>query len=458
MPIRLRIAFLYFAIVFVILGIVCSTIYYFSYHYRLDNIKARLATRSLNTARLLSRKETFNSSLVLQIDSLRTVLYKNNILEAYTTDFKKIYSFRDQSNEEIPVSREILREAMAKGRVYFTLPGKEALALNYQDERVHLIMVAAGNDVEGWANLRSLGRLLLIAFLIGNGLVLLSGYFFAYSLLQPIRNISRDVAEISAQNLARRIQAGHPRDEWSQLANTLNELLNRLQDSFEMQRRFISNASHELSTPLTSISSQLEVALQREREAGEYRQVMRSIYQDVQHMSKLTQTLLAFAKASGNPGGLDIQLIRVDEILLRLPAEIIKANSKYSMQLHFEDLPDEASQLLVYGNETLLFTAFKNITLNACKYSWNQQARVCLRTTDNRIEVEIADEGIGIRPEHVDQIFQPFYRVEENLQGGFGLGLSLASRIIGLHKGHINVDSVPGKGTTFSMTLPAAYT
>jgi two-component system, OmpR family, sensor histidine kinase ArlS len=99
-----------------------------------------------------------------------------------------------------------------------------------------------------------------------------------------------------------------------------------LQESFELQRRFISNASHELSTPLTSISSQLEVAFQRDREASEYRQTMQSIYQDVSNMSKLTKTLLEFAKASGDPGGIEIHLVRLDEIILRIPAELSKVN------------------------------------------------------------------------------------------------------------------------------------
>ena len=153
--------------------------------------------------------------------------------------------------------------------------------------------------MDGKETLARLRDILLLSFLVGNIFVLVSGYVFSQRLLRPIKQISEDVAEISAQNLARRIHTGTTNDEWFQLSSTLNELLNRLQDSFELQRRFISNASHELSTPLTSILSQLEISLQRQREAGEYRTVMHSIYQDVQLMSQLTQTLLEFAKASG---------------------------------------------------------------------------------------------------------------------------------------------------------------
>ncbi|RYD99262.1 MAG: HAMP domain-containing histidine kinase [Sphingobacteriales bacterium] len=456
MPIRLRITLLYSLIVFVILGLVCGGTYYISTQARVRLINSRLENRAFNTARLLSRDEVFNRSLVLQIDSLSRLTYSHKIVQAYSVTYEKVYSYTDQPGDTLRIERALLQRALNQGPVYFTSGNKEGVVVYYNDAGSQLLMVSAGDDIEGKASLQRLSRILLLVFFGGNLLVLLSGYAFSYRLLRPVRRITADVAEISAQNLTRRLEAGKTNDEWSQLANTLNELLNRLQDSFDMQRRFISNASHELSTPLTSISSQLEIALQRERAADDYRQVMRSIYQDVQHMSKLTQTLLEFAKASGNTGGLDIELLRIDELLLRLPAEVVKASQQYQVQLHFDELPDEASQLLVYGNEALLFTAFRNIVLNACKYSDDHLARVYLRAGAGRIEVDVEDRGRGISAEHMEQIFHPFYRVEENLQGGFGLGLSLASRIVGLHKGHISVFSEPGKGARFSIVLHPA--
>ncbi len=151
------------------------------------------------------------------------------------------------------------------------------------------------------------------------------------------------------------------RDEWFYLSDTLNQLLNRLQESFEIQRRFIANASHELSTPLTAISSQLEVSLQKNREAGQYRGTMESVYQDVQYLSKLTQTLLEFAQASEDPGGLEIEQIRIDEILMQLPAALHKLNLQYSMVLSFDGLPEKEERLILAGNAELLFSAIKNL-------------------------------------------------------------------------------------------------
>jgi two-component system, OmpR family, sensor histidine kinase ArlS len=458
MPVRVRITLLFSLLVFVILSLVCSGIYYFSYQSRIDNIKTRLTNRAITTARLLSQRETFDRELVRKIDSSTTISLTNKTVEAYSFRNRKIYSYSDVAGDTVAVSEQILNDARVNGRVFFKVGKKEAVAYHYTDNNARVVVVTAAEDQEAKQNLKSLLNVLLLSFLVGNIFVLVTGYFFSKGLLMPVRKITQDVAEISAQNLARRIETGQTRDEWQELSQTLNELLNRLQESFELQRRFISNASHELSTPLTSISSQLEVSLQRERDAEDYKKVMRSIYQDVQHMSKLTQTLLEFAKASGNPGGLEIELIRIDEILLALPAEVVKMNSLYTVQIQFDDVPEEEERLLVYGNETLLFTAIKNVVINACKYSEDHKASVHLKIWEQHLVVEVIDKGNGIPSEELKNIFQPFYRVEDDRSaGGFGLGLSLAERIIKIHKGSIEVDSKLGEGTSFLIKLPAAH-
>ena len=457
MPVRLRITLLFSLLVFFILSLVCLGIYYFFYTARVNNITQRLTNRAITTARLLSQQEIFDQATVRQIDSLTTISLKNKAVEAFDYQNRRIYRYSDIRYDTISVNTSILNEARVKGKFFFTQGQKEAVAYHYTDNDARIVMIVAAEDTDGKQSLRSLMNILLLSFLVGNIFVLATGYFFSRGLLQPIKKIAEDVAEISAQNLARRIDTGSSKDEWYHLSHTLNELLNRLQESFELQRRFISNASHELSTPLTSISSQLEVSLQRERDAGAYRQVMHSIYQDVQHMSKLTQTLLEFAKASGDPGGLEINLIRIDEVLLKLPAEIVKINPAYSVKLLFDDLPEDEAQLFVFGNDALLTTAIKNIVVNACKYSDDHQATLGLAVNGQVIRVWVRDKGRGIPKEELDHIFQPFYRVDESRgEAGFGLGLSLADRIIKLHKGSITVQSVNHEGTVFQIELPVA--
>lgn len=457
MPVRLRITFVFTLLVFVLLSLVCAAVYYVSYNNRLANVQTRLINRAITTARLLKQSEVFDRELIQRIDAATTISLKDKTVQAYDYRNKRVYRYSDIPNDTLHVDEKTLDEARIKEKVFFEQDGKEAVALHYTDSTFRVVLVAAARDEEGKSNLKQLQLILLLSFLGGILIAFASGYFFSRGLLRPVQKIADELNEISAHNFTRRIETGEVKDEWHYLSGTLNRLLNRLQESFELQRRFVSNASHELSTPLTSISSQLEVSLQRERPAEEYRKVMQSIYQDVRHMSKLTQTLLEFAKASGDPGGIDIQLVRIDEVLLRLPGDMSKLNSSYKVVLNFHELPVEEESLLVYGNEELLFTAIKNIVQNACKYSDNHQALVELTALPQQLKITIEDRGMGIPQEEINNIFLPFYRVDDSrTTTGFGLGLSLAQRIIKLHKGDVQVESSLQQGTLFTILLPCA--
>ena len=125
--------------------------------------------------------------------------------------------------------------------------------------------------------------------------------------------------------------------------------------------------------------------------------------------------------------------------------------------LSFDDMRSEEQKLLVFGNAELLFTAIKNIVSNACKYSNDHKAVIKLKAAPDTISITITDRGMGIPQEELKYIFQPFYRVNTtSQQSGFGLGLSLANRIIKLHKGTISVSSTPGQGTEFVIIVPTA--
>lgn len=458
MPVRLRIALLFSTLVFIILSLVCTGIYYFSYTARINTIKTRLANRSITTARLLSQREVFDKELIRRIDSSTTIALKNKTVQAYDYQNKVVYRYSDEPNDFLPIKEKELDDTRVQGSLFFTINNKEAVAYHYTDNNARLVIVTAAEDVEGKQDLLTLRNILLLSFLIGNLFVLATGYFFSRRLLQPIKRITSDIKEISAQNLERRIDTGTSRDEWYQLATTLNSVLNRLQESFALQQRFIADASHELSTPLTSISSQIEIVLQRERDATTYKQTLESVWHDVHHMARLTQTLLEFARASGSAGGLEIAPIRIDEVILNLPSEIARTHEGYQVQIHFENLPENEQALLVMGNEPLLSSAIKNTVVNACKYSSDHKAAVSLVIIDGEISIQISDKGRGIPEQELQNIFQPFYRIDPNTPTkGFGLGLSLIERIIKLHKGKVDIQSKVEEGTTFTISLPTAY-
>jgi signal transduction histidine kinase len=263
------------------------------------------------------------------------------------------------------------------------------------------------------------------------------------------------VKEISSFDLSHRIRAGTGQDEMSQLANTFNDLLGRLQEAFAIQRRFISNASHELSTPLTSVSSQVEVILQKDRSADEYKQVLFSVREDVTQMRQLTKSLLEIAK-TGSQGGIELNEVRVDEVLVRAMADVKKLNSEYSVDLEFGEFPEDEKDFVVFGNSELLYIALKNLIENGCKYSPDKSVAVDLSFSHHKIFIQVVNQGSVIAAEDIPQIFQPFYRGSgTGNTRGFGLGLALAQRIIALHKGTIFVLSDENSGTRFTVEMPA---
>jgi len=301
----------------------------------------------------------------------------------------------------------------------------------------------------------TLNKILLLSLVLGVCLTALVSYLFTGQLLRPLTQIIREVQDISSYDLSHRLRAGAGQDELSQLANTFNELLERLQESFAIQRRFISNASHELSTPLTSVSSQVEVALQKERNADEYKQVLSSVREDVQQMRQLTKSLLEIAK-TGSQGGIELNEVRVDEVLLKVMADVKKLSPEYKVELNFGEFPEDEKDFVVFGNNELLYIAIKNIVENGCKYSTDKRSVVDLSFSAHKVYVYVVNHGDVIAAEEIQQIFQPFYRgTGTGNSKGFGLGLALAQRIIALHKGFIRVRSDTDSGTNFTIEMPS---
>lgn len=455
MPVRLRITCLFTLLAMIILGIVCYAIYYFSAASRLNTIKTRLTNRAITTARLLTHSGRIDRRLMHRIDSLTTLALKRKSVQAYDKVNDLIYYYSDISGDSIYVTSDMLRQAREQEILYFTGGEKEAIAYFDRENGNGIIIICAGEDEEGHTTLRQLETILIFGFISGTLLSFGGGLFFSRGLLKPVSKITNEVNDISAYNLDRRIHTTGSKDEWYRLSDTLNQLLDRLKDSFELQRRFISNASHELSTPLTLISTQLEISLQRNRSEDEYRLAMIQVLKDVQHMNNLVQTLLKFATTSGNAGGLHLDPVRIDEVLMRLPGDMQSRDKTHFVSLHFPQLPEQDEKMLVFGNEELLFTALSNIVSNACKYSPDHHADVTLYLEPEGFTITIADKGLGMDEKELANIFQPFYRISQSRNiKGFGLGLPLASQIIKLHKGAVRVQSRPGAGTTFTVRLP----
>lgn len=454
MSVRYKIAIWFAVLVTAILSAVGFSIYFFSKTERSDTFRHRLLNRAASHARIYAGLNPANYSLLARLDTAAVASLYYKSISIINGDGSYYYSYADKPGDSLIIDSHIRERAVIEGAHYFSYHEKKGVAYQYTDAAHNFIVAVAAEDIDGREFLQQLKSILIWASLLAGLLSFLTGLVFAKNILRPVARITREVNLITSNNLSRRIEVASARDELNRLADTFNQLLDRLQESFAIQRRFISNASHELSTPLTSISNQLEVALQKQRSFEEYQEVLTSVYEDVMELHQLTRSLLEIAK-TGSQGSIDLEEVRLDEVLLRVIADVQKQNATFKVQLDFEEFPEDESLLTTFGNVNLLYIALKNIIENGCKYAADQQSSVSASFLPGGILVKVTNQGDIISESDIQNIFQPFFRADAvKSKPGFGLGLTMARRILSLHNGRVQVTSDPDMGTVFSIELP----
>ena len=455
MNIRFKITVLFALVAMALLSLLSFVVYYSSTLERENAFKTRLSGRSNNIIQLFLLFNDSSTTMLKRLDSTSTTLLPNKHIIIYDENNNKVFENETGTMPVFKADKTFFNQVRGDSERYTHSRKIDVYARYYPQAKHGLIILYTAFDEDGWRRLAQLQKILWLSLLVGVFITFWVGFIFSSQLVRPISRIISEVNEISSHNLSHRIYPGEGQDELSRLANTFNDLLNRLQESFTIQRRFISNASHELSTPLTSISSQLQVTLQKERNAEEYQKVLHSIQEDVEQMSQLTKSLLEIAK-TGYEGGIELNEVRIDEIMFKVVSDVKKLSPAYQVELEFGEFPDDEKQCLAYGNADLLYSALKNITENGCKYSPDKRSSVYLHFANRQVLVEIRNRGDVIAEEEIENIFHPFYRASTAGEiKGFGLGLALSKRIIRLHKGNIEVKSDVKTGTTFTIQLPS---
>jgi len=292
--------------------------------------------------------------------------------------------------------------------------------------------------------------------LIGLGLVTLLGgagaYWFAGIALRPVRRVSTAARQISANTLDTRLALEGPKDEIKELADTFDAMLERLGQTFELQNRFVADVAHELRTPLASLRINLEiVAADKDASLDDYRAMVATQERALTRLERLVADMLILA-TSEQP------LVRSEVALAPLLEEVLcdlkqQANAR-QVTLRLID----SAEVTVPGNGQLLARAFSNLVENGIYYNHpGGEVVVTLDLQEEQALVTIADTGIGIDADKQAHIFERFYRVDcsrARHNGGAGLGLSIVAAIVQQHGGEAQVESIPGRGSAFTVTLP----
>lgn len=454
MRIRQKILILFTGLTVSIILLMVAFAYYLTGRHSFEDFYKRLEIRAYIAARATLTNDRENSATYSEI--------RKEHLEKLP--FEQEYFVRIDTATTMPL-RTVVKElpptfytrVQQDGKATYRYKDTFYEGVLYESEKGRHIVIVSARNAYGAEYMAELKKVLLICLAIAAVVVVTAGLFFSEYILQPVRDITFQVKNISAHNLHLRLGTRQSKDEISELSQTFNNMLDRLETAFETQNNFVSNASHELGTPLTTIIGEAELALNKQRPEEQYRQSLEVILKEAERLEHITKSLLSLAQTGFDGKRAPLKRLRTDELIFSVKETINRMNPDNQVEIDYTMLPEDENKLFIQGNEQLLQLALSNIVQNACKYSDNQPASIALAATDKSNVIIIKDNGIGIPAQDLPFIYDPFFRAS-NTEGykGYGIGLPLARNIIRLHGGNIVVKSQQNKGTEIMITLPTA--
>ncbi|MDM1043435.1 HAMP domain-containing histidine kinase [Myroides sp. 1354] len=452
MRIKTRLTLLFTLLVASILLVFASVIYWSSSKSREVEFYEELEKEAITKAKLFLEAQVKPTTL--------HKIYLNNSeiineveVAVYDYDFHLLYHDAEEI-DRVKETKEMIGSIIEKGSLHYTQEDWQVIGMRYSFNNQEYIVTATAYDEYGYTKLQNLFVTIVVLVVISLLVIYFVGLFFADKVLLPIKKMNDEVNQITAMNLDLRISTEKNKDELGALANTFNEMLNRLENSFDSQKQFVSNISHELRTPLAAIIAELELALSKEQNQGYYIQTIQNALSDSQKIVRLSNSLLDFAKASYDPTEIVFKSIRVDEVILDACQKLQKMDASYKFNFVIDESITSEEMMTVNANPYLLEVALVNLLENACKFSEQKACTIQVMYEDYHLIIQVIDKGIGIAPEDLEFIFVPFYRGKnQNYKEGNGIGLPLTNKIINLHRGKLNVESQVGEGTTFTIQL-----
>ncbi len=451
MKIRDRLALIYALAVAIVLLALSLFVYYFSATFRAREFSNRLAERLVITEQLF-----------LEADNMPENMYQD-IREKF------LHTLPDEMEIVLPVGNAMVRdslravatadfadELLAEGEALFDRQNRQGMGKIYDTKKGRYAVVVIATDVFGITKLNFLRKILVFGVLISILAVGLISRYATRQALIPIAETIRKARDIGATNLHLRLEVFNERDEIGELALTFNQMLDRLETAFQIQKQFVSNASHEIKTPLTAIIGEAEVMLEKRRSPEEYIETLQTINRQASHLDNLASNLLQLAKTGFDETLLRKDRIRIDELIWETVQSLGFKNPAHQIHIEHLSLPEDPTELEISGNTNLLVTAVANLLENASKFSHFKPVTVRLEACGGQIQIQIEDQGIGVPEPESAYIMQPFYRAANAREfRGFGIGLSLTDRIIRMHGGRLKLENRHPAGTVATVCLRA---
>jgi two-component system heavy metal sensor histidine kinase CusS len=402
-------------------------------------------------------KHDISPSLAEKLYQLSLGIANTDIIQVYEMDGTPVYSTPGDSALKVPWPNALCIErcyglAQRNGHMIRTLD--HVVSLDGRKVRLSL----SGNIDEHFEILRTVRN----SYLLFCPLLLLAsvtcGFVLSNRALEPVSRITAEARKIGIQDLERRLPVPDTGDELQVLAETWNELLGRIETAVGRLTQFSGDLSHDLSTTITIMLTTAGLALSRDRSNEEYRAALNTISVECEATSRLLEDLLAVARADLMHQNIEWKPVDISGIVMEV-CQHFEARAKLKDQSLQSDIVAETWTL---GDFSLLRRMVTILLDNAIKYTPESGSiLVALTTHDGIIQLRVSDTGIGIPTEALPKIFDRFYRVDEARsqdEGSSGLGLSIAKWVVEAHRATISVDSAPGEGSTFTVSMPAQHT
>ncbi len=445
---RLRLTLFYTGAVVLIIAAFCLLLYRQYEGQLLDRVDAQLmaTARELIVSEVKPKTLTRDQEIIIKTkqEYFQIVNYSGEIIITSLSQ-----------NQQWPLDKQMMLKAFQGTPQYETVKfmGGDYRTIYFPVNTESIVRVGKSLDETG-QTLAGLRRLLILFSPFVLVICSVMSWLFAGWALNPVLEIKNIAEQIRRGRMRGRIEAGLKGRELGELAVIFNDMLQSIQHSVEMQKRFVADVSHEIRSPLTALRGSIEVALRRRRSVEDYENVLETSLADVIRLSRITDDLLFLTRADNNILDLRRQWFELGPAL----SSIVERLGHKAVSAGVSLVEDYRVDLEVYGDTFLLDQAFSNLVENAIKYT-PRGGKVTITTEEKEgsVMVTVSDSGIGIPEEDIPHLFERFYRVDKERSrraGGTGLGLSITEWIIKAHKGTISVKSTPGSGSDFIVALP----
>lgn len=452
MKIKDRIALQFTLLVAALLFTFSVVVYTISSTFRQEEFFDRLRSKARTTCRLLVKVNGIDKNLLKVIDENTLTEMLDEKVLIFNSKNDLIYSSVD--DKLLTYHANLLEEVRLKKSIEFVQDDSEVIGLLYTEGAEPLVVLASAYDKFGRSKQNNLIQTLTWGLLVGIGVTVVLGIYFAGNSLKPISSINDQVSLITAQNLSQKLDEGNRKDEIAQLAINFNTVLYRLNQAFEQQKSFVSHASHELRTPLAALKSEIQLGQRFVKDDPDLEEVFANLFSDTERLISITNNLLFLARSLENIDRMKTSAVRIEDLVFLAKEELLTSRPDYSVSIDYVSIPENERETVIEGNEELLKRVFLNLIDNACKYSEAHEARILISTDEKYCFVAVKDDGVGISEDEILHIFNPFFRSSKTSElPGFGIGLSICQRIVDLHHGSLSVKSELGKGSEFTVQL-----